>query len=114
MARFYRYETVDIPLKFTPVGVLNDWKHIVVSIAQNGLVQINKSDNELSINTEEDTITISLNQEETALFAGGRENSPKTADIQVNIYYNSTERDVSTTGSIEVYENLYEEIIDDE
>ena len=57
MARFYRYETVDIPLKLTPVGVLENYSKIVVSIAQDGMVQINKTNSELSIDTETDTIT---------------------------------------------------------
>ena len=114
MARFYRYETVDIPLKLTPVGVLENYSKIVVSIAQEGMVQIDKSTSELSIDTETDTITLSLSQEETAKFAGGKEGNPRTAVIQVNIYYESTERDVSTTGTIEVYDNLYKEVIGNE
>jgi len=114
MARFYRYETVDIPLKLTPTGVLENYSKIVVSIAQDGMVQINKTNNELGIDIETDTITLSLSQEETSKFAGGKEGNPRIAEIQVNIYYASTERDVSTTGTIEVYENLYKEVIGNE
>lgn len=114
MARFYRYETVDIPLKFTPTGVLENYKHIIVSISQDGMVQIDKNENQLSINENEDTITLSLNQEETGKFAGGKSGNPRIAEIQVNIYYESTERDVSTIGTIEVYENLYKQVINDD
>ena len=114
MARFYKYETVDIPLKFTPAGVLEDYSKIVVSIAQSGMIQINKNESELSIDVNEDTITLSLSQEETAKFSGGDENNPKIAKIQVNIYYENKERDVSTVGTIDVYDNLYKKVIEDE
>lgn len=113
MARFYRFETIEIPLKFTPTGVLNNYRHIIVSIEQNG-IQINKNENELSIDTENDLITISLSQEETSKFYGGNLTTPEKANIQVNIYYESTERDVSTIGTIDVYDNLYKEVITDE
>ena len=114
MARFYRFETIEIPLKFTPAGVLTDYKHIVVSIAQEGMTQIDKTEEDLIIDTEEDTIVLSLSQEETGRFAGGDNNSPRQAQIQVNIYYESTERDVSTVGTIDVYNNLYKKVIADE
>ncbi len=114
MARFYKYETIDIPLKFTPTGVLNNYKHIVVSIIQNGIIQIDKTEDDLSIDINEDTITISLSQEETGKFSGGDENNPKMAKIQVNIYYENKERDVSTVGIIDVYDNLYKKVIEDE
>lgn len=108
MAKFYRYETSEILLKFTPTGVLDDYRHIVVSISQKGMVQIDKKENELSIDTEENTIVVPLSQEETGKFA------PRQAIIQVNIYYDNSERDVSTTGTIDVLDNLYEEVISDE
>lgn len=114
MARFYRFETVDIPLKLTPVGVLENYSKIVVSIAQEGMTQINKDESQLGIDVGNDIITLSLSQEETSKFAGGNCNNPRKATIQVNIYYESTERDVSTTGTIDVYDNLYKEVISNE
>lgn len=114
MARFYRFETVDIPMKLTPVGVLENYSKIVVSIAQEGMVQINKDESQLGIDIENDIITMSLSQEETCLFDGGNMGNPKRAYIQINIYYESTERDVSTTGTIDVYDNLYKEVISNE
>ena len=110
---FYTWETVNIPLVFEPKGCLNDYKHIVVSIKQSGIIQIDKTEDELGIDTENDTITINLDQEETSKFKGGDEKTPKTADIQVNIYYNNKERDVSRRKSINVYDNLYKKVIDD-
>lgn len=114
MASFYKYETVEIPLKFTPEGVLNGYKHIMVSIVQNGIVQVDKSEEELNIDTEEDTITVLLSQEETGMFMGGDLQEPITAQIQVNIYYENAERDVSTIGEIDVYNNLYSKVMEDE
>ena len=114
MAKFYRYETVNIPLAFTPTGVLEGYEHIVVSVSQGGTTQIHKTEDDLEIDVENDTITLSLSQEETGIFAGGDVNTPRKAQIQVNIYYNNNERDVSTVGSIDVYDNLYKRVITNE
>ena len=107
MVTIYRYETATLPLKFTPSGVLNDYEHIIVSIAQND-IQIDIHENDLTIDTANDTITVNLTQEQTGQF------KPAKADIQVNIYYQDTERDVSTCGSIVVLDNLYKKVINDE
>lgn len=114
MAKFYRYETVEIPLVFSPSGVLEGYEKIIVSVNQAGLTQIDKTEEDLDIDIENDTITLKLSQEETGKFAGGDNNNPRKAQIQVNIYYNNTERDVSTIGSIDVYNNLYSKVIDNE
>ena len=113
MAKFYRYETADIPMIFTPTGVLDGYSYIVVSIYQAG-TQINKTEDDLDIDIANDTITLHLSQEETGKFVGGDNNSPKIAKIQVNIYYNNMKRDVSTVGEIKVYNNLYNKVIGDE
>lgn len=112
MAQFYTYETVDIPLMFQPKGVLVDYRHIIVSLRQNSTdVQINKDENDLDIDVENDKITISLTQEETAMFDGGDEKNPGVVRIQVNIYYENTERDVSAVKIIKVHNNLYKKVI---
>lgn len=107
MTKFYMYETTTLSLKFTPTGILDDYKHIIVSIAQNN-TQLNKDENDLEIDTTNDTITLSLKQEETGLFKPGK------AYLQVNIYYENTERNVSTSSSIDVCDNLYKKVIDSE
>lgn len=112
MAHFYTYETIAIPLTFTPDGVLEDYRHIIVSIKQYGITQIDKTEEELDINVSENTIGVRLSQEETSTFEGGTKENPKTAEIQVNIYYNSTDRDVSTIKTIDVYDNLYKKVLD--
>lgn len=110
---FYVYETKDLVLKFTPTGVLDNYKEIVVSIYQDNVGQIDKTTEDLVIDTEEDTITVSLSQEDTGQFEGGSMNNPRQAIIQTNIYYNSTEeRDVSKMATLQVLDNLYKEKID--
>lgn len=113
MARFYTYETVDIPLVFTPTGILEGYSHIIVSIHQAG-VKIDKTEDNLTIDVANDTITVSLSQEETGQFIGGENNNPQKAKIQVNIYYNNEKRDVSTVGYIDIYNNLYDKVIENE
>lgn len=107
MASFYRFETTALTLKFTPEGILDDYKHIVVSISQTDN-QLDLSENNLSIDELNDSITFSLSQEQTSQFRVGR------AEIQVNIYYNDTNRNVSTKGYIEVYDNLYNKVMNNE
>ena len=107
MARFYKYETVDIPITLSPDGVLEDYKHIVISIKQHG-VQIDKTEDDIGIDTEQNLINVHLSQEETAMFQVGN------AKIQLNIYYTNTERDTSTMADIEVSENLYKKVMTDE
>ena len=105
MAHFYVYETVDIPIKLKTENteILKDYTEIVVSIVQkNPLVQIDKFTDEIGINVETNTLTIHLSQEETAKFY-----ADKVAEVQVNIYYENTERDTSAKGTIDVLENLY-------
>ena len=107
MVNFHKYETTDLALKFTPSGVLEDYSKIIVSIVQNGVARVDKTENDLTI--DGDNITIHLSQEETGKFMAN-----STAEVQVNILYEDSERDVSTTGTIEVLNNLYNEVMDSE
>lgn len=114
MKGFYRYETVDIPMVFTPNNVLEGYHHIIVSLAQNNNLKITKKENELDIDVAHNKITFSLSQEETGMFQASDDETSRYAKIQVNIYYNNQERDVSTVGLLEVFENLYAEVISNE
>lgn len=113
MASFYKYETVEIPITFTPSGILEGYSHIIISLYQAG-TQIDKTEEDLEIDIANNKITLSLDQEETGLFAGGDKNDAKKVIIQVNIYYNNNKRSVSTKGTIDVYDNLYKQVIVDE
>lgn len=107
MAHFYVYETKPLKISFTPASVLQDYKHIMVSIGQFGVL-VNKDESDLDIDTENGTITLNLSQEETGKFKKGE------ALVQVNIYYDYKERDVSRQGTIEIRDNLYKKVINDE
>lgn len=104
MAHFYAWETVDLPLKLSRTGALEDVKEVVVSLKQ-GKTQIEKSGAELGLDTENDTINMHLSQEDTSQF------TPGTCYVQVNLYYANTERDTSTQASIEVRSNLHKELM---
>lgn len=114
MAHFYTYETVEIPLIFTPNGILDGYSRVVVSVAQDDRIQIDKTEEDLSIDTTTNTITLSLTQQETAKFKGGTLNTPRKAHVQVNIYYNNSSRDVSVMKDIDVYDNLYKKVMSNE
>ena len=108
MVGFYIYETETLVLKILREEALKGFKEVVVSIYQNTSgAEINRLSSELGIDEENDTVTISLSQEDTALFKPGK------ALIQVNIYYDNTERDVTTMAEIEVKNNLYRRVITD-
>ena len=109
MAKFYRYETTDIMLTFSPTGILQGYEHIVVSLSQIGGVQIDKTEEDLEIDDVMDIINLHLSQEETSSFSGGN-----NVKIQVNIYYDDETRNVSTVGEIEVLDNLYKKVMSSE
>lgn len=113
MASFYRYQTAEIPITFSPAGVLEGYSHIIVSLYQAG-TQVDKTEDDLIVDVENNKITLSLSQEDTSVFAGGEKGKANNVIIQVNIYYNNNKRNVSTKGTIEVYDNLYDKVIIDE
>lgn len=104
MPHFYVWETKPLTIRFTPEGVLDSYEHIIISIEQGGII-VNKTESEMEVDTIAGTITLNLSQEETGKFRKGN------ALIQVNIYYDFAERDVSKQATIEVRDNLYKKVI---
>lgn len=104
MAHFYIYETKLFSIKFTPSNVLLDYEHIIVSIQQAEVI-INKTEKEMEIDKRNGRIYLNLSQEESGRFKKGN------AKLQVNIYYNYHERDVSKQCIIEVRDNIYKKVI---
>lgn len=103
MPYFYVYETVTFPIQLSDPDALQDSEKVVVTISQKS-VKLDKENP--SLDKETGRITLYLNQEETAMF------KPKsTADIQVNIYYENGERDVTNTAKIRVLDNLYKKVM---
>lgn len=116
---FFVYETVSIPLVFEDemhpeTKIFENYDRIVATMTQYDKKKIEKWDDELGIDVENNRINLALNQEETALFDGGTKESPKKASIQVNIYYQDKERDTSFEEYIDVYRNTHDEVINDE
>lgn len=111
MAYFFIWETVDFPLQLsfkdaTIEGkVLDEYSKVVVSLKQ-GSTLLEKSDEDLGIDAENDIINLHLSQEETAMFKPN-----KQLALQVNIYYDDTERDTSFETYIDVYDNLHKELM---
>lgn len=104
MAHIYTYETMNVPIILDKDGVLEGYEDVVVSIKQLETA-INKTTGDLGIDTEANTINLSLSQEETAGLSAG------TAKLQVNIYYKNTERVASTIAEIAIDDNLYPQIM---
>ena len=109
MAGFYIYETK--PLKILlkrngekAEGILEDYKKIIVTIKQDGTV-IEKTGNSVEADVEESTVSIYLSQQETAIF------KPGSAQIQVNVLFEDTERDTSSQGIIHIMDNLHKEVM---
>lgn len=109
---FFIYETVDFPLhlsyKDTTITekVLDDYQKIIVSLKQ-GNILLEKTEEDLGIDPENDIVNIHLTQEETGKF---RPNSQ--AQLQINILYESAERNVSYTVPINVWDNLHKAVIE--
>ena len=103
-AHFYIYETVDLPIVLSDPTALQDYEKVVVSISQTDYHELNISDG-LGIDVDNATINVHLTQEQTAKFRKG------VAKIQVNIKYKNTNRDVSAMAHIDVFDNLYKEIM---
>lgn len=106
MASFYIYETKTLHLKLSRPEALENYKEIVVSLNQAKTnTQIDFSGDQLEVSVPDGLISLYLDQETTSKF------SPGSVTIQVNIYYQDKERDVSTTTTVKVLSNLYKKVI---
>lgn len=105
MAGFYRYETANLDIELLADDVFEDYTEIVVSISQKMGAKIHKRSEDLVIDTENNLLTVRLSQEETAQFVRGE------ALIQVNIMYADSERETSSQSVIEIWDNLYDEVM---
>lgn len=103
MAGFYIWETADLAITLSE-PVLVDYKEVIVSIAQTGTKPLHLTDDDVQV-TDESTITISLSQEQTGQFHEG------AAKIQVNVLFESSERDTTAKGTLDVLDNLYKQVM---
>ena len=114
MESIYTYTTPSFTISFKESNVLTNYRKIVVSLKQDGITEIDKFEDDLEIDLEQDTITVEFTQEETGKLFGGKPDDPNYARIQVNIYYEDEDRNSTSTETIEVYSNLYEDVIGNE
>lgn len=108
LTSIYLYETVDLEITLTTddeSSVLEDVKDVIVTFQQSGVNRCEKSLGS-GVEIEDETLFVHLSQEDTsAMVEGG-------ILVQVNILYNSEERDVSVIGQLEVLNNLHREIME--
>lgn len=101
-AYFYIYETVTFPIQLSDTGALQDIDKIIVSLKQK-TVQLDKENPDY--NEQTGVINLYLTQEDTALFKQG------LVDLQINLYYDDHERDVTKKVQIQALDNLYKKVI---
>ena len=102
---FYIWETVSWVLQLideNASSVLDGAEQVVVSFKQ-GTTRVDIKNPGLDV--QNDQINIRLEQEQTALF------NPGPVQLQVNIYYDNTERDTTVQAAIEALDNLYRRIM---
>lgn len=110
-AFFYLWETVDFPITITAddgaTGILNGIANVVVSFGQKNVPIIEKdlSTSDVSLDAENDIINVHLSQEDTGKFSTG------DVQVQVNLYYQGTERDATAQGTIQALANLHRKVM---
>lgn len=104
MAGFYIYETYDLHITLSE-DALADAEQVVVSIVQ-GKVALHFTGAQVGVDGA-NALNVRLSQEDTARFTPGMR-----AKVQVNVRYADSGRDTSAQGELEVYDNLYREVMD--
>lgn len=89
-----------------PEGLLDGLSEAVVSIVQ-GNAKLEKRGEDVGVDIESATLHVRFDQAETAKLQGGTRAKPKTADTQVNLYYEDTSRNATYETQLNVYRNLH-------
>lgn len=93
-----------------PEGLFDGLSEAVVSIVQGnvqGNAKLEKRGEDVGIDIENATLHVRFDQRETAKLQGGTRAKPKTADTQVNLYYEDTNRNATYETQLNVYRNLH-------
>lgn len=104
MAFFYPYETCDLTIVLDRENALADVDDVMVTLSQCGKRSININTG-LDIDENSNTIVVSLTQSQTGRFCKGE------VDVQVNILYETGERDTSEIASLTVLDQTYEAVM---
>lgn len=105
---FFQWETKSFEVLIEGAEApLQNWKQVIVTLGQNKKAKVNLCTSVdapnpyLEVIEAEDKLVVHLSQEDTGLFKEGM------CTIQVNIYYEDTERDTTFDETISVYGNMY-------
>lgn len=101
---FYQFETADLVISLNKPNVLKDAQDVVVSIVQ-GSARLDYHIDDLELDTDTSQIGVHISQEDAGKFKNA------TAAVQVNVLYETGERDVSAQGSISIFTNLYKQVM---
>ena len=105
---FYQWETTSFRITTKDPTKLVGYDKIVVSLHQGpvaGGVRVHKIIDSSDIDTGSGIIIVNLSQTDTSKFVAG------TATLQVNIYYTGGDRDPSEQIKVDVYDNLYKQVM---
>ena len=113
MPFFYAWETVDFPIQIKAedgtTGILTGLSNLIITMLQGSgkIVEKDLSSPDVAIDTENDIINLHLTQEDTGTF------TPEIyADIQVNFFYDNSERDTTAEAKIFVKRNLHAKVME--
>ena len=104
-AGFYQWETADLLIMLDGDGILANTTDVVVSIVQ-GAARTDYHKADLVIDEQANTIEVHLSQEDAGKYMAAK------ATVQVNILYGTGERDVTDKGCIDVFANLYGQVME--
>lgn len=105
-AGLYQWATAQLIITLGRADALLNTQDVIVSFVQGkNRLDLHKAD--LEIDEAANTITCNLTQEQTGAFDGS-----KSASVQVNLLYVGGERDASGVGTIALFSNLYEQVME--
>lgn len=114
MAEIFAFSTDELSFELRdaegekPEGIFDGIKEVIVTLSQGGdPIEKKLSDGGIGLDDEDASVNVRFDQDDTALLRGGTLDKPRTADIQVNLYYQNTDRDVTHEAKIPVYRNLH-------
>ena len=119
MSSFIQYETLPLEIELVddngdPIeGILDGVSSCVVSFDQPEVAHLDKTGDDLTLNAETSTITVKMSQEDTAQFERAKTGrcSNTRVSVEVNILYADGSRLPSEIGELEVYNNLYKQVM---
>ena len=119
MSSFYQYETVPLDIVLIddngdPIeGILDGVSSCVVSFDQPGVGHLDMTGDALILSPETSTITVLMSQEDTAKFERAKIGRccNTTVSVEVNILYDDGTRRPSEVGELEVFNNLYKQVM---